>query len=229
MSSREKILSRIRQNLGRGPLEGAARQEQDDYLAAHQHNVIPKRGQVDYASRLSMFQGYAEDLSATVDRVDHLDEVPEKIRDYLAGANLPTNIKMSPSARLDGIPWDKTPMLTIERGIPVEEDPVSITPAYAGIAETGTLFMASGAQTPSTLNFLPENHIVVINGSDISGSMEQVWDKLRLDFGEGNMPRTVNMISGPSRTADIEQRLIMGAHGPRRLHIVIVDDGEKEN
>lgn len=229
MSARDKILSRIRQNLGRGPLEGAARQAQEEYLSAHRANIIPKRGQVDYAARLAMFQDYAEELKATVDRVQSLDEVPQIIRDYLAGANLPTDIKMSPSPALAAIPWEKAPMLTIERGIPVEEDPVSITPAFAGIAETGTLFMASTDQTPSTLNFLPENHIVVINGSDIVGSMEQAWDRLRLDFGAGEMPRTVNMISGPSRTADIEQRLIMGAHGPRRLHIVIVDDGEKED
>lgn len=228
MSARDKILSRIRQNLGRGPLEGAARQEQEDYLAAHRQNIIPKRAQVDYEKRLALFQDYAEELKATVDKVASLDEVPESIRDYLAGANLPTDIKMSPSAALDDIPWNKTPMLTISRGIPVEEDPVSVTPAFAGIAETGTLFMASSDQTPSTLNFLPENHIVVIRGSDITGSMEQAWDGLRQEFGDGNMPRTVNMISGPSRTADIEQRLIMGAHGPRRLHIVIVDDGEKE-
>ncbi len=228
MSSRDKILSRIRKNLGRGPLEGVALKAQEDHLSGHKKNLIPKRAQIDYDLRLNMFHEFSNALSATVDRADSLEEVPEKIRDYLAGANLPTDIKMSPDPALDEIPWANAPMLTIERGAPVESDEVSVTPAFAGIAETGTLFLASGADTPSTLNFLPENHIVVLKGSDVIGSMEQAWDKLRLKHGEGSMPRTVNLVSGPSRTGDIEQRLIMGAHGPRKLHIVIVDDGEKE-
>ena len=56
------------------------------------------------------------------------------------------------------------------------------------------------------------------------GSYEETWDMLREKFGESVMPRSVNFISGPSRTADIEQRLIMGAHGPKELHIIMVND-----
>jgi L-lactate dehydrogenase complex protein LldG len=229
MSSRDKILGRIQQNLRRGPLEGAARQIEEDYIAGHKRNIVPARAQVDYQSRLRLFQELSEALETTIDRVDSFDAVPEKIRDYLAGNNLSTEIKMSPDPSLDDIPWSRAPMLTIERGAAAETDQVSVTPAFAGIAETGTLLLASGAETPSTLNFLPENHIVVLKGSDVTGSMEQAWDKLRVKLGDTVLPRTVNMISGPSRTGDIEQRLIMGAHGPKRLHIVIVDDGEKED
>ncbi len=85
--------------------------------------------------------------------------------------------------------------------------------------------MASGADTPSTVNFLPENHIAVLNMSDMKGSYEEAWDALRAATKDSGMPRTVNMISVPSRTADIEQRLIMGAHGPKRLHVILVGDG----
>ena len=80
----------------------------------------------------------------------------------------------------------------------------------------------SGADNPTTLNFLPETHIVVLESGDLVGTYEEVWTRLREKFGEGEMPRTVNMITGPSRTADIEQTLELGAHGPRRLHVIIL-------
>ena len=115
------------------------------------------------------------------------------------------------------------------RGTPVESDPVSVTSAFAAVAETGTLAMAAGPDHPSTLNFMPETHVVVLPVSRLSKSYEGIWDKLRgaMDAGGGLLPRTVNMITGPSRSGDIEQTLLLGAHGPRRLHIVLVEDGEK--
>ena len=81
----------------------------------------------------------------------------------------------------------------------------------------------SGAENPTTLNFLPDTSIVVVKAADISGDYEAVWAKIRAKFGKGAMPRTVNYITGPSRSGDIEQKILLGAHGPRRLHIVVVD------
>ena len=101
-----------------------------------------------------------------------------------------------------------------------------------GFAETGTLMMASGPDHPSTLNFLPETHIVVLPAARIGGAYEEGWAHLRAEAargdgeGDGFMPRTVNLVTGPSRTADIEQTIALGAHGPRRLHIVIVEGDE---
>ena len=73
-----------------------------------------------------------------------------------------------------------------------------------------------------TVNFLPEIHMVLIRTSDIVGSYEEAWDRLRGVYGERSLPRSVNLISGPSRTADIEQTIVMGAHGPRRLLVLIL-------
>jgi L-lactate dehydrogenase complex protein LldG len=224
MSSREKILGRIRHNLGRGPLSEEQAAAVRARMNAHKRNIVPERTNIPPSAQVDMFQAKAENLAATVERVSSLSEIPEKIQTYLAGHNLPNRIKMSPAPELDAIPFDTTPMLDISRGAAEVTDEVSLTPAFAGIAETGTLFMASGPETPSTLNFLPENHIVIVKASQITGGFEDAWDQLRKKYGEANMPRTVNFISGPSRTADIEQTLIMGAHGPRRLHIVIVED-----
>jgi L-lactate dehydrogenase complex protein LldG len=98
----------------------------------------------------------------------------------------------------------------------------SVSHAFAGVAETGTLVLTSGADNPTSLNFLPDNHIVVIDAKDVAGDYESVWQRLREKFGEAVMPRTANLITGPSRSADIEQTLILGAHGPRRLHVIVV-------
>jgi L-lactate dehydrogenase complex protein LldG len=114
-------------------------------------------------------------------------------------------------------------MIQIETGAAENEDHSSLTGAFAGVAETGTLVMLSGAGHPTTLNFLPDTHIAVVRADCIVGTYEDVWARLRAEFGHGAMPRTVNWITGPSRTADIEQTLLLGAHGPQRLHILIVD------
>jgi L-lactate dehydrogenase complex protein LldG len=102
------------------------------------------------------------------------------------------------------------------------KDQVGVSHAFGGIAETGTLVMTSGKDNPSTINFLPEHHIVVIDAKDVDGDMEAVLAKLRKKFGKGVMPRTLNFITGPSRSGDIEQKIILGAHGPRALHIIVV-------
>ena len=102
-------------------------------------------------------------------------------------------------------------------------DAVSLTPCLAAVAETGTLMLVSGPQTPTTLNFLPDTHIVVVYAEQVVATYEDGWDLLRT---HGEMPRNVNFITGPSRTGDIEQRIQLGAHGPRRLHIVLIEGAE---
>ena len=102
-------------------------------------------------------------------------------------------------------------------------DQASVTSAFAGVAETGSLALISGPDSPTSLNYLPDNHIVVLQVGQIVGSYEEVWQRLREKMSE-DWPRAVNWITGPSRTADIEQELLLGAHGPRRLHVVLVDE-----
>ena len=99
-----------------------------------------------------------------------------------------------------------------------------ITGAYCAIAETGTLMMLSGVATPGVTSLLPETHIAVLRVSRIVRGMEDAWALLRAERGATAMPRAVNFISGPSRTADIEQTLVMGAHGPYRVHIILTGD-----
>jgi L-lactate dehydrogenase complex protein LldG len=115
--------------------------------------------------------------------------------------------------------------LTRDAGAADPGDEASLSHAAAGVAETGTLVLASGPDNPVTLSFLPETHIVVVEAKDIVGGYEDAWAIVRERFGEGQMPRTVNMISGPSRTGDIGGRLVLGAHGPRRQCVIVVKSG----
>jgi L-lactate dehydrogenase complex protein LldG len=128
---------------------------------------------------------------------------------------------MGDNPRLNQMPWSET-SLEILFGPSDGHDVNAVSTAFAGIAETGTLALVSGADNPTTLNFLPDNHIVVLPRESIAADYESVFAKLRSVYGKGVAPRTLNFITGPSRSADIEQTLLLGAHGPRRLHIVVV-------
>ena len=141
-------------------------------------------------------------------------------------AKIKTKIKIAPHDSLQSLNWQQKTSLMVDEGRGKGDDGVSVSVAYGGVAETGTLVMSSGPQTPTSLNFLPLDHIVVLEADRIAGDYEAVWERLRAESGPGKLPRTVNWITGPSRTADIEQTLLLGAHGPQRLHILIVDPSE---
>ena len=219
---REQILGAISRSLKRGRLDPGREADLRARVTAHERNLVPERATVlDHRTRIDFFVGMAEEVQATVRRVSSLDEVPETVARYLADENLPAELLLAPDPFLDRIPWDLRPLLNIRRGRAGANDAVSLTPCFAAIAETGTLMLVSGAQTPTTLNFLPDTHIVVVRGHQVVATYEDGLDRLRT---RGGLPRAVNFITGPSRTGDIEQRIELGAHGPRRLYIVIVDD-----
>ncbi len=142
--------------------------------------------------------------------------MPSALREH----NLPSRVRVGEDPVFESLRADAN-LLEVLPGPAEGADAVGLSHAFAAAAETGTLFLSSGPENPSTLNFLPENHFVVILTNDIAGSYEECWSKLRVAYGNGRMPRTVNLISGPSRTADIEQTIVMGAHGPKTLVVFI--------
>ncbi len=225
MSAREEILGRLRNKLG----HSSDSSDDNPALARiqeHRKNLIPKRGGLNKAQRIDLFIAEATRVNATVIRVDALDDVPDQVSAYLREHQLPAKIKIAPHQALKSLDWQAKTSLMVEDGRGAGDDGVSVSMAYGGVAETGTLVMSSGPQSPTSLNFLPLDHIVVLDADDIAGDYEAVWDRIRNEAGPGRLPRTVNWITGPSRTADIEQTLLLGAHGPQRLHILIVGPSE---
>ncbi|MBP2311635.1 LutC/YkgG family protein [Azospirillum soli] len=218
-SARAQILGGIRKALGSADGADEARRR----LATHPRNLVPARAQIPHADQVELFATMATEVAATVERLPSLDEVPRAVAEYLAGLNLPAEIRVAPDPKLDAVPWDQRPTLTVTRGRARDPDAISVTGAFAAVAETGTLMLISGPEHPTTLNFMPDTHIVVLKRGEVVGTYEDAWDRLRAAM-PGAMPRTVNLITGPSRTGDIEQRIELGAHGPRRLHILLIED-----
>ena len=223
--ARDAILARIRASRGRGPVDELTAARLATRLAGHQRGTVPKRVARDADALVALFVAQAESLNATIDRVASPAEVPGVVADYLARENLPARLRAAPMPELRELPWASRPALEVGYGASDGGDEVGLTAAFAAVAETGTLMLVSGPDRPTTLNFLPDTHVVLLHRDQVVGPYEAAWDRLR---AAGAMPRTVNFVSGPSRTADIEQTILLGAHGPRRLHIVLVDPGAGE-
>jgi L-lactate dehydrogenase complex protein LldG len=221
VNARDALLATIRRSLGVTGNEVERNARVDDRLRRAPKGIIPARGRLPPAERLALFVAMAEKVSATVQRVAESDDVPGAVADYLRGHNLPATVKMGDDPLLAGLPWELT-QIEVRRGPSDGNDAVGLSHAFAGVAESGTLMLASGRDNPTTLNFLPETHVVVLNADDVVGDYEAAWGKLRAIVGKGQMPRTVNMVTGPSRSGDIEQTILLGAHGPRRLHIIVM-------
>lgn len=221
--ARAVILGAIRKAIGTAAA-GRDPAAVDARLAQPKPNLIPARAQIDAAAQVDLFVAMAEEVSATVTRVAESKAVPAAIVDYLAQHNLPPEAVIAPDLQGDDIPWSETPLLKLRAGVAEGADIVGITGAFVAVAETGTLMLLSGPGHPSTINALPETHIVVLRRDQVVGAYEDGWARLRASGRD--MPRTVGMVTGPSRTGDIEQTIYLGAHGPRRLHIILVDDGD---
>lgn len=215
--ARTQILEKVRHSLRRtSPLEHTVQRVLEQRLANPEVHVQPRLE----GTLGDRFTAKVEAVAGTTARAATLKEVPQALIDYLTAQSLPLTVVMAMQSPLKEIDWPQS--LKIEHRVARREDRIAVTGAFAGIAETGTLVLLSGPQSPTTLNFLPDVHVVVLRREQIVSHIEDVWVRLR---AEGKaMPRTVNMITGPSRTADIEQTIQLGAHGPRSLHVILVDN-----
>ena len=216
---RETVLARVRTKLGVRGDEPGRRGLVHSRLRAHPANLIPERAQRPRGELPRLLQTMLEKNGAKTVRVRTLKGISEAIASALRDNNLPSRVRAGDDAIFESLRAEPG-VIEVLSGPAQATDIVALSHAFAGAAETGTLFLSSGADNPSTLNFMPENHFVVVLVGDIVGSYEECWTKLRSADG-GRMPRTVNLISGPSRTADIEQTIVMGAHGPKTLVVFI--------
>lgn len=219
MSSREDILGRVRAGLERNATSAAAgRAEMATALSMRVHGPKPA---IDTAPKalLERFRLKSEQQSSTVDLVAQEADVPAAVARYLSAMNLPKTAVAWPS--LAALDWAAAGLSVDGRGAR-DADLVGITGCFCAVAETGTLMVCSSPDTPATVSLLPETHIAVVRASRILPYMEDAWALARKELG--TLPRAVNFISGPSRTGDIEQTIVLGAHGPYRVHLVIVEN-----
>jgi L-lactate dehydrogenase complex protein LldG len=219
--AREAVLARVRKALGRQGPADQARASAHAYLEARRHGPRPAVPD-DLAQR---FVARAADMESTVERVATLDDVVPAVGRYVASLDAAcADPQQDPRA---GVCWPEFGWLDwtagglqIESRPTVGHDAIGITGCFCAIAETGTLVFLTGAETPTGTFLLPETHVAIVRVDQIVGSMEDAFARIRAE--RGALPRAVNLVSGPSRTGDIEQTIVLGAHGPRRLHIVLV-------
>jgi L-lactate dehydrogenase complex protein LldG len=214
LSARANIIARIRTRQGKAvSVRATEREAVAQHIAAHPQSPRPH---VD-ADVVARFRDRALSLMTSVEDVATMQDLPAAVARYLREQGLPTAAVCWPDfAALD---WTGQG-LQVEARAARDTDLVGITGAFCALAETGTLMMCSGALTPAAASLLPETHIAVVSRGRIVTGMEDAWALLRRDLG--GMPRAVNFISGPSRTADIEQTVTLGAHGPYRVHVLLM-------
>lgn len=216
MSARDNILKRIRAANGRSG--AATSQEREAVLArlrAHPRGPLPT---LDW-DPLPRFRERCIVMMSTVDTIADTAQLPQAVARYLQEQKLPLRGVCWPE--FAGLDWAGAG-LAFEPRPSTGDDKVGVTGTFCAIAENGTLMLLSGADTHATTSLLPETHIAVVPASRVVRSMEDAWDLMRREHG--NLPRQVNFVSGPSRTADIEMTLVMGVHGPFRVHVVVVSD-----
>ena len=211
MNARDRILGKIRNAQA---MAGAGLQTEtiDGYLARHPRGPLPPLPD----NLLARFKECAIKLSSDVLEANDKMEVPALLAHYLKDRKLPASGVCWPM--LAALPWSAVG-LEMQPRPAKNQDLVGVTSAFCAIAETGTLMMLSGEATPATTSLLPETHVAVLDPSRIVATMEDAWDLMRREYRQP--PRAVNFISGPSRTADIEQTVTLGAHGPYRVLIIL--------
>ena len=220
-NARASILQRIRARQGRGQTPTDREQREiDQYLAQHSAGPRPRTPN----DLQQQFRSMAERMSSTVDVVATTQDAPHAAARYLTSHQLTRRAVIWPA--LSHLDWIGAGIDAEARAPKRDEsagaDLVGITGCFCALAETGTLVLLSGPQTIAATHLLPETHIAVVAASRIVGGMEDAFALLRTERNaDAMMPRAINMVSGPSRTGDIEQTIVLGAHGPYRVHIIV--------
>lgn len=223
--ARKTVMARMREALGSGRDDTLARDTAASRIAAPAPTILPARADLEQAERVQLFIEQAKAVQTDVERIADYADLPNTVAGYLRRHNLPMQLVKAVDDRLDRADWQNG-LLDVRDGRPEAGDPVGLSLAVAGIAETGTLMLASDGDHPMTLAFLPETSILVLATDRITRAYEDALHDFRKDGRD--LPRSINLITGPSRSGDIEQTLQLGAHGPKRLLIALVDEASDE-
>ena len=219
-TARDAVLARVRKALGTGG-NSTARSDAEAYVAAHAHGPRPAMP----ADLVARFMTRATDMESTVERINDRREIPAAVNRYVDALELPPALASQKSRK--GVCWPEFAdldwsgsRLDIEARPTLGHDRLGITGAFCAIAETGTLVVLAGADTPTATTLLPDTHVAIVRADRVVSGMEEAFALIRRERGQ--LPRAVNLISGPSRTGDIEQTIVLGAHGPFRVHILVL-------
>jgi len=222
--SRDRILASIRSALEPREREPARRRAARDRLDHPAEHLSLARTRLPSADLITLFKAHIAALGADLIDVAASAEILGAIAGYLKACQQPLRLRAGSDPFLSGLPWDLAGELAVDHGPARAGDSAGLSRAVAGVAETGTLVLASGPHNPVTLAFVPDTHLVVVRGETIVPGYEQAAEFVRAELGGAGLPRTLNLVTGASRTGDIGGKIVMGAHGPRRLAVILVAD-----
>jgi len=219
--ARDAVLAKVRAALGKSGDRAQATAAAGAYLAEHAQGPRPAMP----ADLVDRFLRRATDMESTVERIATIAQLPKAVARYVDALDLDPSLAEQKSHR--GVCWPEFGDLDwSDAGLAIEarptqgKDRLGITGAFCAVAETGTLVITSGAATPTASMLLPDTHVAIVRSERIVAGMEEAFALIRAELGA--MPRAVNFVSGPSRTGDIEQTIVLGAHGPYRVHILLL-------
>ena len=220
-TARDNVLGRVRKALGKRERDVAGVAAAEAIIAGHAQGPRPRLA----GNRAERFVQRARDMESTVEHIADRTVIPTAVARYLEGLQLPPALSAQKSHA--GVCWPEFAALDwAGAGLAIEARPTTgadrlgITGAFCAIAETGTMVILTGADAPTATALLPDTHVAVVSAERIVDGMEDAFALIRRE--RGALPRAVNLISGPSRTGDIEQTIVLGAHGPFRVHILVV-------
>ena len=196
MNARETILAAVRKT-------SATRAERGAYTPPA------------FANLGETFTAQAQESHASVHALASPADIPAAIARILEASNARRRLHLAEGSPLRQLDWKTAPLLEMTTAPPTGED-TACAEADGGIAETGTIAFVSGSARPSSWHFLPGREIIVLTRAKLVGTLEEFLARL------GPMPSTLNLVTGPSRTGDIEQAMERGAHGPRDIHILLL-------
>ena len=206
----------------------AAAPEAKSRLETPPPQLVPAIGKPAPEEARDLFITKAIELGCTVADCPSFEEVPEKVSAYLIEQESPQQVILPVDEELSSLGWLAAGLsVSAQTGSDALDGNTSVTRAIAGVAETGAVAVASSSKYPVSLGLLPDRHIFVLKVDEITGGYEDVWKVARAAKDNQGMSRALNLVGGPSRTADIEATLVMGAHGPRTVHIILIGDDQE--
>lgn len=214
MSARERILGAVRAGIGGRSPDPAAIAAAAAELLAEPDLIRPR---LSAPTLPEAFVAKAQGVGCTLDHVASLGDLPRALRRYLDSQGLAPSLALQPTEELAELDWTG---IALHDGLAPNE-PVALGLALWGVAESGSLVIHSGPDTPILTAFLPLHHVLVLRRSRILAHLE---DYAAVQAGSGPTPRNVVLITGPSGTTDIEGSYVRGAHGPGYLHVILVED-----
>jgi L-lactate dehydrogenase complex protein LldG len=214
-SARTEILARVR-HASRGAAAADIARELDKLGPAPASAVSGK-------TVGELFTAQVRENAGSIECVSGKSDAARAVARYLYERYRTRKLVAGNDPRLAAMPWRDGGVLP-RFGAAIEGDLAGVSYAQLAVAETGSIVTLTGKSNPASNSLLVEDHLVLVDLEDLVATMDQAWQRINSLLKTSGRPRGINFVSGPSGTADIDMQLVMGAHGPRSWHVILIGE-----